>query len=480
MTKTYDVVVIGGGPAGYVAAIRCAQLGMKTACVDRWKTKDDNYVLGGTCLNAGCIPSKALLESSALYEYSKSGAADHGVKVQGVKMDVAAMMARKEKIVSDLTQGIAGLFKANGIDWIKGSGTLLPNNNVEVTVTDGSTSTLESTSVILAPGSLPTEIPSAALVEDKIVDSTGALEFASVPKRLAVIGAGVIGLELGSVWRRLGSEVVLLEAMDEFLPVADHQISKEALKHFKAQGLDIRLGARVVSCKVKGKKVTVEYQDQDGTHNESIDKLIVAVGRRPNTENLASEEAGLLLDEWGFIHVNSRCLTNLPNVYAIGDAVRGPMLAHKGSEEGVMAAELIAGQSAEMNYDTIPSVIYTHPEIAWSGKTEQALKAAGEDYHVGMFPFAASGRARAAGESAGMIKVLADAKTDRILGVHMVGPHVSELIAQAVVAMEMGCSSEDIAMTVFAHPTLSESFHEAALAVEGRAVHIAQSKRKRK
>ncbi|MBL1260077.1 MAG: dihydrolipoyl dehydrogenase [Thiotrichaceae bacterium] len=479
MSKQYDVVIVGAGPAGYVAAIRCAQLGLKTACVDKWVGADDQPALGGTCLNVGCIPSKALLESSSRYEDISHTYADHGITASGVKLDLAKMMARKDKVVSDLTQGIAGLFKANGIKWFQGSGQLQPNQQVKVTAHDGAESVLDAIHVILAPGSSSVEIAAAPLKDDVIVDSSGALEFKEVPKRLGVIGAGVIGLELGSVWRRLGSEVVMLEAQESFLPVADEQIAKEALRQFKRQGLDIRLGARVVSCEAGNKGVAVQYQDSKGEHTETVDKLIVAVGRRPSTNGLAADEAGLLLDEWGFVHVDEHCRTNLPSVYAIGDAVRGPMLAHKGSEEGMMVAEVIAGQKAEMNYDSIPSVIYTHPEIAWAGVTEQALKAAGTEYNVGSFPFAASGRAHAAGDSTGMVKVIADAKTDRVLGVHIIGAHCSELIAQAVIAMEMRASSEDLAMTVFAHPTLSEAIHEAALAVDGRAIHIAPP-RKRK
>jgi len=477
MSKKYDVVIVGAGPAGYVAAIRCAQLGLKTACVDKWIGADGNPVLGGTCLNVGCIPSKALLESSGRYEDISHNYIDHGIIASGVKLDLAKMMARKEKVVSDLTQGIVGLFKANGVKWLQGSGKLLPKQQVQVTAHDGAESVLEAIHVILAPGSSSVEIGAAPLKDDVIVDSTGALKFTEVPKRLGVIGAGVIGLELGSVWRRLGAEVVLLEAQEGFLPAADEQTAKEALRQFKRQGLDIRLGARVVSCKAGKKGVAVQYQDGKGEHTETVDKIIVAVGRRPNTNGLAADEAGLLLDEWGFVHVDEHCRSNLPSVYAIGDAVRGPMLAHKGSEEGMMVAEVIAGQKAEMNYDNIPSVIYTHPEIAWTGVTEQELKAAGKEYNVGTFPFAASGRARAAGDSAGMVKMIADAETDRVLGVHIIGAHCSELIAQAVIAIEMGASSEDIAMTVFAHPTLAESVHEAALAIDGRAIHVPNKKK---
>lgn len=477
--KQYDVVVVGAGPAGYVAAIRCAQLGLKTACVDKWIGVDSKPVLGGTCLNVGCIPSKALLESSSRFEEVKQHFSDHGINASGVELDLAQMMARKQQVVNDLTQGIKGLFKANGIDWHPGCGKLLPQRQVAVTAHDGESETiLEATDVILAPGSSPVEIAAAPLQDDVIVDSSGALAFAEVPRRLGVIGAGVIGLELGSVWRRLGAEVVMLEAQESFLGMADEQIAKEALRQFKRQGVDIRLGARVVSCESGSDGVVVQYQDAAGEHSESVDKLIVAVGRRPNTVGLAADETGLLLDEWGLIHVNEQCRTNLPSVYAIGDAVRGPMLAHKGSEEGVMVAEVIAGEKAEVNYETIPSVIYTHPEIAWAGMTEQALKAAGREYRVGTFPFSASGRARAAGDSSGMVKVLADAVSDRVVGIHIIGAHCSELIAQAVIAMEMGASSEDLAMTMFAHPTLSEAIHEAALAVDGRAIHLPNKKKR--
>lgn len=479
MPKHFDVIVIGAGPAGYVAAIRCAQLGLNTACVDQWRNKENKPSLGGTCLNAGCIPAKALLESSERYDKARNEYAAHGVKIKDVQLDLAAMMARKDKLVMELTQGITSLFKVNGITCFQGHAMLLPERRVEITENGkGKARLIEAEHVIVAPGSVATEIPAAPLQENFIVDSAGALAFAEVPKRLGIIGAGVIGLELGSVWRRLGSQVVLLEALESFLAMADEQIAKEALRQFSSQGLDIRLGARVLSCNVKGNQVEIEYQDKEGSQREKVDKLIVAVGRRPNTEGLLAEETELLLDEWGLIHVDNQCRTNLPGVYAVGDVVRGPMLAHKGSEEGIMAAELIAGHPSEVNYDIIPSVIYTEPEIAWVGKTEQELKTSGEDYRVGTFPFTASGRARALGNAAGMIKILADAGTDRILGVHMIGPHCSELIAQAGIAMAFGASSEDIALTMFAHPTLSEAFHEAALAVAGRAIHIVQSKKR--
>lgn len=479
MADKFDVVVIGAGPAGYVAAIRCAQLGLKTAVVDQWLDRQGKPVLGGTCLNTGCIPSKALLESSELFARARDTFSAHGIGITTPSLDLGAMMARKDKVVTELTQGIAGLFKSHQITWLPGHGKLLKNKQVEVRPNgQGAATTLEALHVILAAGSSPVKISAAPLQDDIIVDSTGALEFSSVPKRLGIIGAGVIGLELGSVWRRLGSEVQLLEAQETFLPVADEQVAAEAFKLYSKQGLEIRLGARVMACRVKDKKVDIEYQDKDGAHHTSVDKLIVAVGRRPNTEGLFSKESELLLDEWGYIHVDEQCHTNLPGVYAIGDSVRGPMLAHKGSEEGVMVAELIAGQGAQVNYDTIPSVIYTLPEVAWVGKTEQALKGAGVKYRLGKFPFAASGRAKASHETSGFIKVLADAGTDRVLGVHMIGAHCSEQISQAVIAMGFGASSEDLGMTMFAHPTLTEALHEAALAVHGRAIHIAQPKKR--
>jgi dihydrolipoamide dehydrogenase len=475
MSKSYDVVVIGAGPAGYVAAIRAAQLGLKTACVDRWINKQGEPALGGTCLNVGCIPSKALLESSEHYHELLHGLGEHGISAKSVAIDVPKMISRKDKIVSDLTGGIKQLFKANKIDWVQGRGRLLTGKQVEVTPNgaDQPSETLSAGAVILATGSRAIDIPAARIDRDRIVDSTGALEFTEVPKKLGVIGAGVIGVELGSVWNRLGSEVVLLEAQDDFMPLADTQIARESLRQFKKQGLDIRLGARVTSSKATAKQVALTYQDKDGEHKLTFQKLIVAVGRRPNSDNLWASDVELMSDESGFVHVDDQCRTTLPDIYAIGDLVRGPMLAHKGSEEGVAVAEIIAGQATELNHDTIPNVIYTAPEIAWVGKTEQELKSAGTDYRVGSFPFAANGRARAMEQAAGMVKIIADAKTDRILGGHIVGPSASELIAEIVLAMEFGASSEDIARTIHAHPTLSESVHEAALAVDGRALHRA-------
>ena len=476
MAERFDVIVVGGGPAGYVAAIRAAQLGLKTAGVDKW-LNGKQPALGGTCLNVGCIPSKALLEASGWYQKAQHEFAQYGIQVEKVRLDLRAMMAQKEKIVSELTGGVPMLFKAHGITWVAGRGKLLANKQVEVTEHGGQKRVLEGANVILAPGSVPLELKAAPLTSNLIVDSTGALEFTEVPKRLGVIGAGVIGLELGSVWRRLGAEVVLLEAQEVFLTFVDEQVGREAFKQFGAQGLDIRLGARVLGSEAKGNAVKVRYQDKSGEHEEGFNKLIVCVGRRPSTDGLFAEESQLLLDQGGFIHVNERCLTNVPGVYAVGDAVRGPMLAHKGMDEGVMAAELIAGNHAQVNYDAVPCVIYTEPEIAWVGKTEQQLKGLGVRYRAGSFPFAANGRAKAMGAAQGLIKMLADADTDRVLGAHMIGPQCAELIAIAVTSMEFQATSEDVALTMFAHPTLSEAVHEAALAVDGRPLHIARPKR---
>ncbi len=479
MSDKYDVIVIGAGPAGYHAAIRCAQLGMSTACIDKSLDGDGVPVLGGTCLNWGCIPSKALLDTSHKYEEARVHLADVGIKTGKVSIDVPAMMAKKEQVVKKLTGGVAQLFQGNGVTWLPGSGKLLAARQVEYSPHEGDTRTLQGEHVIIAAGSVPVQIPPAPVDGDMIVDSTGALEFQEVPKRLGVIGAGIIGLELGSVWRRLGAEVVLLEALDEFLPMADERIARDSLKIFRKQGMDIRLGCRVTRAEVKGKKVEVAYQDKEGEQTIEVEKLIVAVGRRPYTENLLSPDSGVNLDERGFLYVNDLCATDAPNVYAVGDVVRGPMLAHKGMEEGVMVAERIAGQKPLVNYDTVPSVIYTHPEVAWVGQTEQQLKASGDAYNVGSFPFSVNGRALAANDTEGMVKILADAETDRILGVHVLGPQASELIAQAVIAMEFDASAEDLGLTMFAHPTLSEVVHEAALGVAGHAIHMVNRKKRK-
>mgnify|MGYP006141369551 CR=1 FL=1 len=478
MSEKYDVVVIGAGPAGYVASIKAAQLGFKTACIEQWLDEKGKVQLGGTCLNVGCIPSKALLDSSHKYAEARDGLKIHGINVKKPTIDVPVMLARKQKIVDQLTGGIAGLFKHNGVTAISGKGKVLVGAKVEVTNAAGEVREIEADKIIVAAGSLPVNIPPAPIDNEYIIDSTGALELTEVPGRLGVIGAGVIGLELGSVWRRLGSEVVMLEALDTFLPMMDIQIAKETGKILKKQGLDIRLGARVTKAEVKKGKVEVTYSTADGEHTESFDKLIVAVGRKPHSEGLFATDSGLTLDERGYIYVNEYCETEAPNVYAVGDVVRGPMLAHKGSEEGVMVVERIAGKQAQMNYDCIPSVIYTHPEIAAVGKTEQELKADGVEYKIGVFPFAASGRALAANDSEGMVKLIAHAETDRILGCHIVGPSAADLVQQVVIAMEFGSSAEDLALTVFSHPALSEAVHEAALAVDGQAIHIANRKKR--
>jgi dihydrolipoamide dehydrogenase len=472
----FDVIIIGAGPAGYICAIRAAQLGLKTACVDNFKGKDGKQALGGTCLNVGCIPSKALLDSSKQFWGLTHNLPAHGINVEGAKVDMATLIGRKDKIVKQFTGGVGMLFKSNKVTPFFGTGKLLGSdksggNQVEVTGFDGGKQTLSAANVIIATGSIPVELPFAKFDGKTIIDNAGALDIDKVPKRLGVIGAGVIGLELGSVWRRLGAEVTILEALPDFLGIADADIAKVAAREFKKQGLDIHLGAKVSKADVKKNTVEVTYADKDGEHKLTVDKLLVAVGRRAYTQGALGDGTGVKLDPRGRVEVDEHCWTGVEGVWAIGDCVRGPMLAHKGEEEGVMVAELIAGKAGEVNYDVIPSVVYTEPEIAWAGKTEQQCKDAGIPYKVGTFPFAANGRAVAMNEPAGLVKVIAHAETDRILGVHMVGPVVSELIAEAVVAMEFKGSSEDLARIVHAHPTLSEVVHEAALSVDKRALN---------
>ena len=472
----YDVVVIGAGPGGYVAAIRCAQLGLRTACVDAWLDQEGKPALGGTCLNVCCIPSKALLDSSHHFAFFRNEAAGHGINSSGVTIDVHRMIERKTRIVKILTQGIAGLFKKNKVEWLQGRGRIGSANTVEVMPAAGAENagpvTVNTRFIIIATGSVPASIPPAVIDRELIVDSTGALEFTDVPRRLGIIGAGVIGLELGSVWNRLGSQVVILEALDEFLAPVDRQIAVEAEKTLRKQGLDIHLGARVTGTGSNNREVVVTYEEQGGKQQLSVDKLIVAVGRKPHTDGLGLTEAGIRQDARGFIEVDGNCRTNLQNIYAIGDVVRGPMLAHKASEEGVAVAEQIAGMATHVNYRVIPWVIYTWPEIAWVGSTTRELEQAGTAYKSGVFPFVASGRARAMGETTGMVKILSDADTDRLLGVHIMGPNASELISEAVLAMEFDGCAEDIARTIHAHPTLAEAVHEAALAVDGRTIHF--------
>jgi dihydrolipoamide dehydrogenase len=467
---SFDVIVIGGGPAGYPAAIRAAQNKLSVACIDEWKNRDGTAAFGGTCLNAGCIPSKALLESSELFHRVHEEFATHGIKVAGATLDLAQMQKRKSGIVRTMTQGILALFKAAGVTPLQGHGKLLAPGQVEFTAHDGTRRTLSARQVVLASGSAPIELRSAAFQSPQIVDSWGALDFDAVPKRLGVIGAGVIGLELGSVWRRLGAEVVVLEALPEFLAFADQQLAKEAARAFKKQGLDIRLGAKVTKATVKGDAVEVTYTDAKGEQQLTVDRLVVAIGRRPYTQDLLAAGTGVKLDERGFIQVDEHCRTGVEGVWAVGDCVRGPMLAHKGKEEGVMVADLIAGRYGETNYKVIPSVIYTAPEIAWVGLTEEQVKASGRAYKVGVFPFLASGRARAMEQASGFAKVLAAQDDDEILGVHIVGPLAGELIAEAVLAMEYSASSEDLQRTIHAHPTLSEAVHEAALNADKRAI----------
>ncbi len=473
MTKDYDVIILGAGPAGYVAAIRCAQLGLNTAVVDNWIDENGEFSLGGTCLNVGCIPSKALLESSELFEKIQNESNIHGISCNHVVVDIATMQQRKNGIVSDLTKGIADLFKANKITWIKATGELQSKKVLKVTDSNNQTSTISAHSIILASGSSPVQIPAAKLYKQQIVDSTGALNWQNVPKSIAIIGAGVIGLELGSVWRRLGAKVIMLEAQTQFLPMVDAAIAKRSLSFFKKQGLDIHLDARVLSTTRNKNSVDIEYQDAKGNQKITVERVIVAVGRKPNTENIAHIDAHLEIDEDGCVHIDeTRGGTSIPGVYAIGDIVRGPMLAHKASEEGIAVAQRIAGLKSYVNYNVIPSIIYTHPEIAMVGKTEEQVKQTGEPYKVGSFPFAANGRAKAMQATQGFVKIISHQKSDRILGVHILGVQASELIGQAVIAMEFEASTEDLIETIFAHPTLSESIHEAAMNVDKRAVHL--------
>ncbi len=480
MSQQFDVVVIGSGPAGYVAAIRCAQLGLDTACVERWRSESNEPVYGGTCLNVGCIPSKALLDTSHKFYELRRHFADHGITAKQSAIDVAAMMSRKNKVVGQLTKGVAGLFKGNKVTGISGVGTLLGRGRVGVTGADGAQQELRASHVILASGSEPVAIPPAPIDNELIVDSTGALEFDSVPQRLGVIGAGVIGLELGSVWSRLGSQVTILEALEDFLPALDRPMARDALKILTRQGLDIRLGTKVSGSRIdKGKNssVIVTYEDAEGSKEAVFDKLIVAVGRRPVSQDLADSAAGLAIDGKGLVEVDEFCATNLPDVYAVGDLVRGPMLAHKGMEEGVMVAERLAGKKTQVNYELVPSVIYTHPEIAWAGRTEDEMKQAGVECITGSFAFAASGRALAAHDTDGSVKLVVEKATDRIAGCQIIGAGAADLLQQMVIAMEFSASAEDIALTMFSHPALSEVVHEAALAVHGHAIHKANRKR---
>lgn len=476
MAQAFDVVVIGAGPAGYIAAIRAAQLGFKTACVEKWINPEGQAVLGGTCLNVGCIPSKALLASSEEFENIQHHAEVHGISVKGASMDVSKMLARKDGIVSKMTKGIEFLFRKNKITWLKGNGRLTGEVGEAIALEvsgAGAAEAVTAKHLIIATGSKARHLPSMPVDNIMVCDNEGALRFPSVPKRLGVIGAGVIGLELGSVWRRLGSEVTVLEAMPTFLGACDESVAKEAHKLFTQQGLNLHMGVKIGEVKQTAKLVKVPYTDAQGAeHTLECDRLIVSVGRVPNTDQLNLEAIGLTTDERGFIPVDGHCRTAKPNVYAIGDVVRGPMLAHKGEDEGVMVAELIAGQKPHIDYNCIPWVIYTSPEIAWVGQTEQQLRAAGREFKAGQFPFMANGRALGMNAADGFVKVLADAQTDEILGVHIVAANASDLIAEAAVAMEFKAASEDIARICHPHPSMSEVMREAALAVDKRALNM--------
>ena len=477
MSKNFDVVVIGGGPGGYIAAIRAAQLGQSVACIDAWQNAKGGSALGGTCTNVGCIPSKALLQSSEHFEMAGHGFAEHGIGVQGLQLDLGQMQKRKDKVVQQNNDGITYLFKKNKVTSFLGLGSFVGKVDggyeIKVTRAGAADESVVGKQVIVATGSNPRALPGAPFDEKLVLSNTGALAIDGVPKKLCLIGAGVIGLEMGSVWRRLGAEVTVLEALPAFLGLVDEQIAKEARKAFDKQGLSITLGVKITKVTTGTNDVTVEYDDAAGQSQKGVfDRLVVSIGRVPNTDGLNAEAIGLARDERGFVTVDDDCRTNLENVWAIGDVVRGPMLAHKAEEEGVAVAERIVGQKPHVDFNTVPWVIYTHPEIAWVGQTEQALKASGRAYKAGSFPFMANGRARALGDTTGMVKVIADATTDEILGVHMVGPSVSELIAEAVVAMEFKASSEDIARICHAHPSLSEATKEAALAVEKRTLNF--------
>ncbi len=481
MKQSYDLVVIGGGPGGYEAAIRGAQLGFSVACIEKRVHKGEP-ALGGTCLNVGCIPSKALLDSSHRYEATKHELEAHGITTGDVNIDIKKMLERKDSIVKGLTAGVAGLLKGNGVDWLQGWGTLVDGKGeqkqVKFAPLDGEEVIITAKYVILAAGSVPIEIPVAKTDGEYIVDSTGALEFSEVPKRLGMIGAGVIGLELGSVWRRLGSEVVVYEAMPEFLAAADKDISKEAAKLLKKQGLDIRVDTKVTKAEVINGEVVVTTDVKGDIKTDTFDKLIVCVGRRAYSEKLLADGCGIELTERGLVAVDDQCKTNLDGVYAIGDLVRGPMLAHKAMEEGMMAVERLHGEKAQVNYDTIISVIYTHPEIAWVGLSEQAAIEKGHEVKTGSFNLAANGRALAQGEGMGLVKVVADAKTDRLLGMHVVGVGAGDIVHQGMIAMEFVSSIEDLQLMTFAHPTVSEAVHEAALAADGRAIHTISRKKR--
>ncbi len=478
MSESFDVIVIGGGTGGYPAAIRAGQLGFKTACINAWLNRDGKPAYGGTCLNAGCIPSKALLESSEVYHRAQHEFTHHGLSFGEVRLDLTKMHKRKTSICGSLTSGIGALFKANGVTGLEGFARLLGNGKVEYSSHGGEKKTLSAKHMIVATGSEPVELKIAPFDHRRICDSWDALDFTEAPKRLGVIGAGVIGVELGSVWARLGSKVTILEALPGFLPMVDQAIAKEALRQFTKQGLDIRLGAKVLSAKNTGKEVVVEYEAEGAKKSETYDTLIVAVGRRPVTKGLGAEAVGLKLDERGYIKVDANYRTSVPGIYATGDVIGGLMLAHKGIEEGVALVEQLHGEKTEVNYNAIPSVIYTTPEVAWVGLSEEQAKAKGYEVKTGGAPFMANGRAKALESAVGSVKVISDLKTDRLLGVHMVGPYVSELLQSAVVALEFGATTLDLQLTMHGHPSLAETMHEAYLAADGRAIHAINKPRK--
>lgn len=465
--QSFDVVVVGAGPGGYVAAIRAAQLGLKTACIEKDKT------LGGTCLNVGCIPSKALLDSSEHFQHAKHALGSHGVVVKDVGLDLGTMMKRKDQVVSGLTQGVAGLFKKNKVTWLQGTGRLKSANTLEVTASDGSVQTVTAKNIILATGSVPASLPSVAFDGKRIVDSTGALAFSKVPEKLIVVGAGAIGLEMGSVWSRLGSKVTVVEFQDRIVPFADKQMGAQLLKILSKQGLEFKLSTKVTSAKTEGTKVYAEVEDASGKKERlEADYMLVAIGRKPYSEGLGLKELGIAQDKLGRVEIDNHFQTAVKGVYAIGDLVRGAMLAHKAEDEGVAVAEIIAGQAGHVNYDAIPNVVYTWPELATVGLSEEECKAKGIAYNTGTFPFMANGRAKAMAETDGLVKVIADAKTDRMLGMHILGPRASDMIGEAVIVMEFSGSAEDIARSCHAHPTLPEVIKEAAMAVAKRQIHM--------
>ena len=467
----YDVVIIGSGPAGYVSAIKASQNGLKTACIEKSINKNGNAQLGGTCLNVGCIPSKALLDSSYKYIEALNQFSKHGLEISEPAINLSKMMDRKNEIVNQLTGGVTHLFKLNNVTSFLGEAKIIDSSQVQV-CRDGKTEIIKTKNVVIASGSEPISIPVAPIDNKNIVDSKGALEFGNIPKRIAIMGAGIIGLELGSVWARLGSEVVLIEAMDEFLPMADRKIARDLLRELKTQGLTTKFGCKVTKTETRSKGVTVYFKSKGDSDKLEVDKLIIAVGRKAYTKELIDDKCKVSFDKDGFIKVNKFCETSVKNIWAIGDVVRGPMLAHKASEEGIMVADQIAGKSTEINYDQIPSVIYTHPEVAWVGKNEKELSNAGTEFKSGIYPFRANARALVAGDPSGFVKVLTEKKIGTVLGVHVFGPSAADIIQQGVIAMGFGAKAKELGSFIFSHPTVSEALKEASLSVHGNAINI--------